>query len=99
MKWLDGITDMMDMNLQALGVGGASLVAQLVKNQLAMQETWCTVIHRVPKTQHLNNNHHPFHVIQPNTNYKHLLITFYALDSSVGKESACNAGDPDLIPG
>ena len=38
-------------------------------------------------------------MIQPNTNYKHLLITFYALDSSVGKESACNAGDPGSIPG
>ena len=27
-----------------------------------------------------------------------LLATFF-LDSSVGKESACNAGDPDWIPG
>ena len=32
-----------------------------------------------------------------------LLISLYIilgfLDSSVGKESACNAGDPSLIPG
>ena len=28
-----------------------------------------------------------------------LSLTQYVSDSSVGKESACNAGDPGLIPG
>ena len=27
------------------------------------------------------------------------LMIIYSLDSSFGKESACNAGDPGLIPG
>ena len=27
------------------------------------------------------------------------LLTGYVPDSSVGKEAACNAGDPGLIPG
>ena len=36
-------------------------------------------------------------------NYKHIIISFVIIQglpySSVGKESACNAGDPGLIPG
>ena len=42
MRWLDDLTDSMDMSQQALGVYvlfWASLVAQLVKNPPAMQET------------------------------------------------------------
>ena len=37
MRWLDSVTDQMDMNLSKLG---ASPVARLVKNVPAMQETW-----------------------------------------------------------
>ena len=40
MKWLDSITDSMDMNLSKVPEIGASLVAQLVKNPPAMWETW-----------------------------------------------------------
>ena len=40
MKWLDNITDSMDMNLSKVPEIGASLVAQLVKNPPAMWETW-----------------------------------------------------------
>ena len=40
MKWLDTITDSMDMNLSKVPEIGASLVAQLVKNPPAMWETW-----------------------------------------------------------
>ena len=37
MRWLDSVTDQMDMNLSKLG---ASPVAWLVKNLPARQETW-----------------------------------------------------------
>ena len=40
MKWLDNITDSVDMNLSKVPEIGASLVAQLVKNPPAMWETW-----------------------------------------------------------
>ena len=39
-RWLDSITDSMDMNLSKVPEIGASLVAQLVKNPPAMWETW-----------------------------------------------------------
>ena len=45
------------------------------------------------------------HANGPNINIETHHLTFYFLvksdfpDSSVGKESACNAGDPNLIPG
>ena len=41
MRWLDGITDSVDSELgQTLGDSRASLVTQMVKNLLAVQETW-----------------------------------------------------------
>ena len=39
MRWLDSITDSMDMSLSNLRVMVVSLIAQLVKNLPAMQET------------------------------------------------------------
>ena len=43
MRWLDSVTDQMDMNLSKLG---ASPVAWLVKNLPAMQETWVRFLGR-----------------------------------------------------
>ena len=39
MKWLDSITDLMDMNLSKL--------QEIVKDR----EAWCTAVHRVAKSQ------------------------------------------------
>ena len=43
MRWLDSVTDQMDMNLSKLG---ASPVAWLVKNLPARQETWVRFLGR-----------------------------------------------------
>ena len=56
-----------------------------------------------PQTVHLTqcSHHFPFSILTDQTVY--FVKGYFQLlgfpDSSVGKESACNAGDPSLIPG
>ena len=56
-----------------------------------------------PQTVHLTqcSHHFPFSILTDQTVY--FVKGYFQLlgfpDSSVGKESACNAGDPGLIPG
>ena len=56
------------------------------------REAWCAAIHGVTQSQTQLSNWTELKM------YSLVFIEWGFLDSSVGKESTCNAGDPDLIP-
>ena len=75
-RWLDSITDSMDMSLSKLWV--------LVRDR----ESWYAAVHEVTKS---------WTWLSDCTEELHPLLETFP-DVSEDKESACNAGDPGLIP-
>ena len=71
---------------------GASLVAQLVKNLPAMQETWVQSLGLEDPLEKRKSTHSSILACMG-------LQRVGFLTGSAGKESACNAGDPSSIPG
>ena len=76
---------------------GASLVAQLVKNPPPMQETLVRFLGREDTQEPGMGTYSSILAPPPPKAAQRSILGFP--DSSVGKESACNTGDPGSIPG
>ena len=83
-------------------------MAQLVKNLLAMQETWVQSLGQEDPLQKEMTSHSSILAQEiPQTEEPNKLqsmglqrvFIIVAIDCSVEKESACNAGDPGSFPG